>query len=365
MDANSFGLSMPAPLRIGNAMATNGRPRVHMFGDPNAPSFSDNFRQDAPTSAQQDIQPLAQIPQNTSPSITDRYAYLRRLASSSEGIVGLAQHISTIQPRVMKIVRHRNRPLREARALQLAGPHRNLIKMFEVEYNPSGEGIMVLEYCKGGDLHSQIRHFAITNVQAPEEVVLHAMAQIAEALAFIHGGWTKGRSDICWRVTDVNHTHIVHGDIKPENILIRPPHFGNGLPDFVLADFGQAFKKDVEVSTGGGTNGFRAPEYYFAHKPPLTAKADVYAYGITMLHLCQGHRAPLFGCGQPPGEVRVPQYLHGSGAESFLRECLQFEPNDRLDMAPQNALMYANFFRNRVEVLSKNAFYPYDMWASL
>lgn len=79
---------------------------------------------------------------------------------------------------------------------------------------------------------------------------------------------------------------IIHCDIKPENILLNASYIVK------VADFGLAKLVGREFShvltTLRGTRGYLAPEWIAGM--PITAKADVYSFGMTMLELISGRR---------------------------------------------------------------------------
>lgn len=80
---------------------------------------------------------------------------------------------------------------------------------------------------------------------------------------------------------------IVHGDIKPDNIL-----YDLARDSVVLADFGHSLYKDhfyVQTVKILYTDGYRAPE--FDRYTVLSASGDVYAYGCVVYELMTGHQA--------------------------------------------------------------------------
>ncbi|XXG53624.1 hypothetical protein AAC387_Pa03g1692 [Persea americana] len=80
---------------------------------------------------------------------------------------------------------------------------------------------------------------------------------------------------------------VLHCDIKPENILLEDD-FCPKVSDFGLAKL--ANKKDkVSMSRMRGTRGYMAPEWVKPEEP-ITAKADVYSFGMVLLEIVSGVR---------------------------------------------------------------------------
>ncbi|EFJ15938.1 hypothetical protein SELMODRAFT_41780, partial [Selaginella moellendorffii] len=93
---------------------------------------------------------------------------------------------------------------------------------------------------------------------------------IAEALAFLHGGWEH---------------KIVHRDVKAANVLLDAD-FVPRLGDFGLARFMDATTEDM---TKVGTLGYIAPE--LAYTGRATVKSDVYGFGVVLLEIATGLHA--------------------------------------------------------------------------
>ena len=80
--------------------------------------------------------------------------------------------------------------------------------------------------------------------------------------------------------------HIIHRDIKPQNIFISP------AGDYKLGDFGVA--RQLEQTTANlsrkGTYNYMAPEVF--HGRPCNATVDIYSLGIVLYTLLNGNHAP-------------------------------------------------------------------------
>ncbi|KFK30619.1 hypothetical protein AALP_AA6G005100 [Arabis alpina] len=90
---------------------------------------------------------------------------------------------------------------------------------------------------------------------------------------------------------------IIHCDIKPENILLDS-EYNAKVSDFGLAKLvGRDFSR--VLATMRGTWGYVAPEWISGL--PITTKADVYSFGMTLLELIGGRRNVIVNS-DTPGE---------------------------------------------------------------
>ena len=112
--------------------------------------------------------------------------------------------------------------------------------------------------------------------------ILDVMIGIAEALACAH------------------EAHIVHRDVKPENILVARQGFAK-LLDFGVAKLIEGVAPDRQTRTAGpktkvgavvGTIPYMAPEQVSGE--PVDARADVFAFGAVLYELLGG-RHPFEG----------------------------------------------------------------------
>jgi tetratricopeptide (TPR) repeat protein len=162
--------------------------------------------------------------------------------------------------------------------------------------------------------------------------VTHLAAQIADALACIHG------------------MGICHRDLKPSNVLISP----DGRP--MLLDFNLSFDENVADSRLGGTLPYMSPEQLLATDldsgagPSLIdARSDIFSLGILLYELLAGAH-PFDPLPLKLSSPELRRYLlqrQRDGVHSvrernprvdrrlaeLVQRCLEYNPNDR----PQTA----------------------------
>ena len=174
----------------------------------------------------------------------DRLVALKFL--TSETLVGLDPQLIT----------------REAKAASALN-HHGIVTIHEVVPSEPTPAI-VMELVEGKPLRE------LCGKPLPIPDVLDIGLQIAEALAAAHAGG------------------VIHGDIKPENIFLRPDRYVK------LLDFGLARKVTTATLALGfspvlGTLRYMSPEQ--ARAEPLTPASDVFSLGLVLYELLAGRHA--------------------------------------------------------------------------
>ncbi len=230
---------------------------------------------------------------------TDRligsYELLEEIAEGAIGITYKANH------KVLKklaCVKHCKFLSREARQIMLDEAeavwdmrHYALPTMREVLELPDGSIALVMSYVPGPTLAQIIEK----NKSLDPENMAWITERVLNALLYLH------------------HHGVVHGDIKPSNIIVQPDrHMA------VLVDFGLAMKNPTRESKNKGfTEYFAAPE---ALNPslPLVPESDFYSLGMTIVYALTGN----IDCIK---DRKIPANLPNA-IKDFIRRMIQKDP---------------------------------------
>ncbi|MGE0706645.1 MAG: serine/threonine-protein kinase [Planctomycetota bacterium] len=140
---------------------------------------------------------------------------------------------------------------------------------------------------------------------------------------------------LCKAVSNVHEAGVVHGDLKPENVLLaesahQPDPYTPRLVDFGLASqlrtarLGQSLRQSLKTEDEGlvgGTLAYMPPEAVKGGE--ATRQGDVYALGVMLHEVLLGRR---------PDKATSPEQLRSQLPEELvevLLKALAFEPGDR------------------------------------
>lgn len=201
------------------------------------------------------------------------YETVRHFGESGEGKVSVIQHHRSGQLFVLKTVAMARRsngifdiPSDVTILKTYLRAHSNIVELrgYELERvtSSTAQCNILLTYCAGGDLRQFCNRFGDQGRSVPKIFILHVMASMSDALAYLHNGCYPSGDDTNLE-PHPSHVPVLHRDIKPENIFLRYSESSRfGLPDIVLGDFGFAcLETDYQNRTGTyGTPGCLPPE---------------------------------------------------------------------------------------------------------
>ncbi len=174
---------------------------------------------------------------------------------------------------------------REARAAASLS-HPNVVQAYDAGVTEDGIYYFVMEKITGENLELVLNNVGPLNIPQALDVFI----SVANALSY---AWTRNQ--------------LSHGDIKPENIIMRL----NGKVK--LADFGLARRaKDPELDEDiRATPAYAPPEIINGDKDVPGFKSDMYSFGATAYHILIGHE-PFVGtdpakvCAMQLSDVQTP-----------------------------------------------------------
>ena len=144
--------------------------------------------------------------------------------------------------------------------------HTHIIQVFEIGNTDDHRPYIAMQYIDGGSLKDKL--LALDGRLMPVEEALKVVRQVAVALGVAHDA------------------SIVHRDVKPSNVLLRP----DGTP--VLVDLGiaavQTGQKLTQTGTLIGTPHYMSPEQVSGEG--VDGRSDLYSLGIVLYELLCGSR---------------------------------------------------------------------------
>lgn len=196
----------------------------------------------------------------------ERYQPMRILGKGGNGVVHLCRDNSIGTLVAVKTIRHADTTApSEVQILRLLGQHPNIVQYHTMQPHPTimYDRQLVFEYCPTGDLADYVNETMIDHT--PEMFLWQILKHVTNGLRYMH---SQG---------------MVHGDIKPANILLSPPPAGEYYPLLKLADFGAASLNTYPAIPRGhiGTKSWQPPEASWRTGP----EADMWALGCVVHEL--------------------------------------------------------------------------------
>lgn len=202
---------------------------------------------------------------------TSRFRLIRELGRGSSATVYLVRDerldlplaLKVLHPHLAGAARSEARRQFFAEARVAAGlRHPGVVAIYDLD---EATRSLAMEHIPGGTLRQRIREALASNSAIAPAELFDIAKSVLTALAYVHGAG------------------VVHGDLKPGNVLLRSRH------DVVLADFGGARLTGATAVTTLGTPLYLAPEQF--HGAPASPQTDLFAVGAILWELASGRPA--------------------------------------------------------------------------
>ena len=236
--------------------------------------------------------------------------------------------IKVMHPHLAAQQQFQKRFLQEARAAANLD-HSNIVRVLAFNHI-DGQLFLVMELVSGGSLREYM-HLQEANAPLVDMIeAIDSISQIADALHYAH------------------QQGMVHRDIKPDNVLVKPNTSGEPGIRIILTDFGLAQLADSAINsmagTAVGTFPYMSPEQCNGYR--VDARTDIYAMGVMLYELLTGQlpfqprsfpeaiRMHTKESYPPASELRpdLPREL-----EQIVNRALEKDPNSRYQTANEMA----------------------------
>ncbi|XP_055995272.1 MAP/microtubule affinity-regulating kinase 3-like isoform X25 [Ostrea edulis] len=242
-----------------------------------------------------------------------KYRLIKTIGKGNFAKVKLAKHVPTGREVAIKIIDKTqlnpsslNKLFREVRIMKNLD-HPNIVKLFEV-IETEKTLYLVMEYASGGEVFD----YLVAHGRMKEKEARAKFRQIVSAVQYCH------------------QKHIVHRDLKAENLLL------DGDMNIKIADFGfsNEFVPGNKLDTFCGSPPYAAPEL-FQGKKYDGPEVDVWSLGVILYTLVSGS-LPFDGQNLKElrervlrGKYRIPFYM-STDCENLLKKFLVLNPTKRV-----------------------------------
>ena len=258
------------------------------------------------------------------------YRLLRKIAKGSTSVMYEATDMHSHNRVALKVMRLRHDEklerdriahwLREAEVVAQLD-HANIVKIHDAEmYQDSA--YIAMDYISGYSMSQRLRRREYLTVGE----CIRISKSMLQALAVAHG------------------SGIIHGDIKPANIMYDTEH-----DSYILTDFGAAYSDHRQQRTDKliiGTPAYMSPEQLEGKK--LDGRSDLFSLAVTLYHLLTGDQ-PFSGDSLPELKRNIikqePVLDHlslSAGLRAVLVKALQKKPYMRFADAQQMLISIAH-----------------------
>ncbi|QQG45224.1 MAG: protein kinase [Candidatus Sungiibacteriota bacterium] len=200
--------------------------------------------------------------------IVGEYRILAKIAEGGFGCTYKAEHMTIGEPVCIKHC-HNLDPFDEAILIEEAKAmwdlrHYSVPAVRGLLRMPDGKLALVMSYIPGPTLTQLVEKLSENSRRLDPEHVAWVTERVLNALRYIH------------------YQGIVHGDLKPHNIIVEPDKHLASVVDFGLSKI----KPKAKSGSKGYTEFFSAPEVIAGGT--ILPEADMYSLGMTMIYALSG-----------------------------------------------------------------------------
>jgi serine/threonine protein kinase len=275
--------------------------------------------------------------------IRDKYEILEKIGVGGMATVYRAKHLTFNEIKAIKVVSSKLmddetflKRFKTEAIITRKLRHPNAVQLEDFDTTADGRPFIVMEYVQGRNLRTLIQDAGVVPIPRAFNIV----KQVASALGAAH------------------KLHIVHRDIKPDNIIIIPQPAGADSQDLVkVFDFGIAKMRGAgsDVATGTSTQTgmvVGTPQYVSPEQASgkagdtIDGRSDLYSLGVVLYQMVTGHLPfnsdtpvgylihHLQTAPTPPTALKPPVHLPES-VSALLMKALEKDRNKRFQNADE------------------------------
>lgn len=250
------------------------------------------------------------------PTILGNYSVIKQIGEGGFGRTYEARHTFLDEKACLKqninLTKEDEELLRQEAKLLWRIHHHSLPTVRDYFKADDGSCILAMSFIEGKGLEKCVeKHKAIH----PEDISWMTQ-RLLQALHYLHS------------------FGIIHGDVKPPNIIVQPE-----VHNAILVDFGLSTIKPTKKSSATGyTSMFAAPEI-IQGKPPIP-ESDIYGLGLTMI----------YALGGDPISKSIPDYVPKLLGD-FFNSMVRYDPMERPNWKKQD--LVARLSDIRLEVFGR------------
>ncbi len=174
--------------------------------------------------------------------------------------------------------------------------NRVALKVMSSKLDDSEEGERIKHWLYEAEIVSQLDHPNIVKIHdaavfngtpyiAMDYIPGYPMSQRLRRREYITvGECIRISKSVLYALTEAHHSGVIHGDIKPANIM-----YDNHEKTYIITDFGAAYSREIRGhSVIVGTPGYMSPEQLEGKK--LDGRSDLFSLAVTLYHLLTGYQ---------------------------------------------------------------------------